>query len=102
MVYAWQLTIQLSAFNRPLPRRFWQEKIMWEMFTSSMQMFLKGKLFRDNVKVFTQGAIGVLVAIALIILLGKFVHLPMWAAALIGGLASGALMPYLFKDLKYA
>jgi putative flippase GtrA len=75
---------------------------MWEMFTNSMQMFLKGKLFRDNAKVFTQGAVGVLVAIALIILLGKFAHLPMWAAALVGGLVSGALMPYLFKDLKYA
>ena len=75
---------------------------MWEMFTGSMQMFLKGKLFRDNVKVLTQGAFGVLVAIALIVLLGKFVHLPMWAAALIGGLAAGALMPLLFKNLKYA
>ena len=75
---------------------------MWEMFTSSMQMFLKGKLFRDNAKVFTQGAFGVLIAIVLIVLFGKFIHLPMWAAALIGGLVSGALMPFLFKNLKYA
>ncbi len=74
---------------------------MWEMFTSSMQMFLKGKLFRDNTKVLAQGAIGVVVAILLIILLGKFV-MPMWAAAIIGGFATGALMPYLFKNLKYA
>ncbi len=75
---------------------------MWEMFTSSMMMFLKGKLFRDNVKVLTQGALGVLVAIALIILLGKFAHLPMWAAAMIGGFVTGAMMPYLFKNLRYA
>jgi hypothetical protein len=74
---------------------------MWEMFTSSMQMFLKGKLFRDNKLVFTQGAIGVAAAAILIVLLGKFV-MPMWAAALVGGFVSGALMPYLFKNLKYA
>lgn len=71
------------------------------MFTNSMQMFIKGKLFRDNKLVVMQGAIGVVVAIILIVLLGKFV-LPMWAAAMIGGFASGALMPYLFKNLKYA
>ena len=74
---------------------------MWEMFTNSMQMFIKGKLFRDNKLVVMQGAIGVVVAIILIVLLGKFV-LPMWAAAMIGGFVSGALMPYLFKNLKYA
>ena len=74
---------------------------MWEMFTGSLQMFLKGKLFRDNKLVISQGAIGVGVAVVLIVVLGKFV-LPMWAAAIIGGFASGALMPYLFKDLKYA
>ena len=64
-------------------------------------MFLKGKLFRDNKLVISQGAIGVVVAVVLIVLLGKFV-LPMWAAAIIGGFVSGALMPYLFKNLKYA
>jgi ABC-type enterobactin transport system permease subunit len=74
---------------------------MWEMFVNSMQMFLKGKLFRDNKLVFTQGAIGVAAAVILIVLLGKFV-MPMWAAALVGGFVSGALMPYLFKNLKYA
>lgn len=73
---------------------------MWEMFTNSMQIFLKGKLFRDNKLVCTQGAIGVVTAIVLVVILGKFV-LPMWAAAIIGGFAAGALMPYLFKDLKY-
>lgn len=70
------------------------------MFTNSMRMFLQGKLFRDNKLVITQGAIGVVVAIILIVLLGKFV-MPVWAAAIIGGFISGASMPYLFKDLKY-
>lgn len=73
---------------------------MWDMFKHSMIMFLEGKLFRDNKLVAKQGSIGVIVAILLTILLGKFL-LPGWAAAVIGGLVSGALMPWLFKDLKY-
>jgi len=73
---------------------------MWEMFMSSAQMMLKGKLFRDNWMVIRQWSIGFFIAIALIVLLGKFV-LPMWAAAMIGGFITGALMPFLFKDLKY-
>ncbi|MEK7855386.1 MAG: hypothetical protein AAB288_04800 [Acidobacteriota bacterium] len=67
---------------------------------SSAQMMLKGKLFRDNRMVIRQWSIGFLVAVALIVLLGKFV-IPMWAAAMIGGFVTGAMMPYLFKDLKY-
>ena len=74
---------------------------MWDLFINSVQMFLKGKLFRDNKMVVKQGAIGVMAAVVLIILLGKFV-VPMWAAAIIGGIVSGALMPHLFKDLKYS
>lgn len=70
------------------------------MFVNSAQMMLKGKLFRDNGMVIRQWAIGFIVAVALIVLLGKFV-LPVWAAAIIGGFVTGALMPYLFKDLKY-
>lgn len=50
--------------------------------------------------VIRQWAIGFLIAVALIVLLGKFV-VPAWAAAIIGGIAAGAAMPYLFKDLKY-
>lgn len=73
---------------------------MWDLFLNSMKMFLGGKLFRDNGMVARQGTIGILIAVVLVVLLGKFI-VPMWAAAIIGGLASGAAMPYLFKDLKY-
>jgi hypothetical protein len=73
---------------------------MLEMFKQSMMMFLKGKLFRDNAQVMKQGSIAVISVIVLIVVLGKFV-LPMWIAAMIGGFVGGALMPYLFKDLKY-
>jgi hypothetical protein len=73
---------------------------MLEMFMNSARMMLRGKLFRDNKMVIRQWAIGFSIAIALIVLLGKFV-VPIWAAAMIGGFATGAAMPYLFKDLKY-
>ncbi len=73
---------------------------MWDMFSSSIRMFLKGKLFRDNKLVLRQWAIGFVVAIILVIVLGKM-GVPVWLAAIIGGFAAGALQPYLFKDLKY-
>jgi len=73
---------------------------MWEMFLGSAQMMLGGKLFRDNWMVIRQWSFGFLIAVALIVLLGKFL-VPVWAAAMIGGFVTGALMPYLFKDLKY-
>lgn len=67
---------------------------------SSAQMMLRGKLFRDTGMVIRQWAVGFIAAIVLIVLLGKFV-VPVWAAAMIGGIVAGALMPWLFKDLKY-
>ena len=73
---------------------------MWEMFMGSAQMFIKGKLFRDNLMVMRQWAVGFIVAIVLIVALGKLV-LPIWAAAMVGGFVCGILMPWLFKDLKY-
>lgn len=73
---------------------------MLEMFMNSARMMLRGKLFRDNKMVIRQWVIGFGIAIALIVLLGKFI-VPIWAAAMIGGFVTGAVMPYLFKDLKY-
>ncbi len=67
---------------------------------NSARMMLRGKLFRDNKMVIRQWVIGFGIAIALIVLLGKFI-VPIWAAAMIGGFVTGAVMPYLFKDLKY-
>lgn len=73
---------------------------MWEMFVQSASLFLKGKMFRDPGMVFTRSAIGVFIGLVLMIVLGKFA-LPLWAAAGVGGVVTGLLMPYLFKDLKY-
>ena len=73
---------------------------MWSMFLNSAQLFLKGKLFRDQNEVFRKGALGVLIGIILLILAAKL-GAPVWLAAIISGLVSGAAQPYLFKDLKY-
>jgi hypothetical protein len=73
---------------------------MWSMFLNSAQLFLKGKLFRDQTQVFKHGAIGVLIGIVLLVVIAKL-GAPVWLAALVAGLASGAAQPYLFKDLKY-
>lgn len=73
---------------------------MWEMFLQSASLFLRGKMFRDPKQVFTRSIIGVSIGAILLIVLGKFVF-PLWAAAGVAGVVTGAMMPYLFKDLKY-
>ena len=73
---------------------------MWEMFLNSFRLFLKGKLFRDMNQVMRQGAIGVVIGVLLLVILTKL-GAPVWLAAIIAGLVSGAVQPYLFKDLKY-
>jgi len=74
---------------------------MWEMFMSSASLFIKGKMFRDNTAVFMRSAIGVAIGAILLVVLGKFL-LPLWAAALVAGVVTGAAIPFLMKDLKYA
>ena len=73
---------------------------MWDMFLNSAQLFLKGKMFRDPAHVFRQSAIGVAIGVVLFVILAK-VGLPIWLAASIASLVTGAAQPYLFKDLKY-
>lgn len=73
---------------------------MWEMFIQSASLFLKGKMFRDPKQVLVRSTIGVVGGAVLLIILGKFL-LPLWAAAGIAGVITGAMMPYMFKDLKY-
>ena len=48
-----------------------------------------------------QLAIGVAVTALVLIVLAKL-GAPLWLAALLAGLAGGALQPYLFKNLRYA
>ena len=73
---------------------------MWDMFTNSLRLFLKGKLFREPRRVARQWLIGVAVTLVVLVALAKL-GLPLWLAVLLASLGGGALQPFLFKDLKY-
>jgi hypothetical protein len=71
---------------------------MIEMVRNAVSLFFQGKLFRDNKAFFRQWGIGFAAALALMFVLGV---LNPWLGAIVGSLAGGAAMPWLFKDLKY-
>jgi len=73
---------------------------MWDMFTNSLRLFLKGKLFREPRMVLRQWLIGLAVTTLVVVVLAK-VGAPLWLAVLAASLGGGALQPFLFKDLKY-
>jgi len=73
---------------------------MWSMAMSSVSLFLQGKLFAEAGKVYRQVAIGAAVT-AIVMIVLALVGLPVWIAAVAGGLTGGGLQPYLFRDLKY-
>lgn len=73
---------------------------MWSMAMSSMTLFFQGKLFADPNKAYRQIAIGAAVTAIVLIVLG-LLGVPGWLAAIVAGIAGGAIQPYLFKDLKY-
>jgi hypothetical protein len=72
---------------------------VFQMFTSSVQLFLRGKLFQDRRQVFSQWLKGFLLTLGLLLVVGWMFD-PLMGVVL-GSLVGGALQPYLFKDLKY-
>jgi hypothetical protein len=73
---------------------------MIDMAKHSIQLFFQGRLFQDNAKAMRQiagGAGGTALLTALLALAG----MPVWLVALVAGALGGAVMPYLFKHLKY-
>ncbi|WP_208112027.1 hypothetical protein [Zavarzinia compransoris] len=70
------------------------------MAKSSVGRFFEGTLFADPPKAYSQMAIGIGATAALVVLLG-LIGAPLWLAGLCGGVAGGALQPYLFKNLRY-
>ena len=72
---------------------------MFQMFASSVQLFLRGKLFRDGRQVFSQWLKGFVITLAVMVIAG-LMFMP-WVGVILGSLIGGALQPYLFKDLKY-
>jgi hypothetical protein len=73
---------------------------MWAMFTGSLRLFIKGKLFRDPRQVARQWLIGVAATFIAMMVLAQ-IGAPLWLAVIAAALGGGALQPYLFKDLKY-
>ena len=73
---------------------------MWDMFSNSLRLFLKGKLFREPRKVLQQWLIGVAITLVALVALAML-GLPLWLAVLLASAGGGALQPFLFKDLKY-
>jgi hypothetical protein len=71
---------------------------MLDMVVNAVKLFFVGKLFRDNVAFFRQWGIAFAAAVVLMAGLGL---LHPWLGMIAGGAAGGALVPWLFKDLKY-
>ncbi len=76
---------------------------MWDVDTAvnTVHMFVKGKLFKDMKQFARQSAIGIAITAVLVTVLSLVGLSPLGAAG-VGGFLGGILMPYLFKDLKYA
>ena len=74
---------------------------MWGMFIHSLQLFLRGRLFREPRVVFRQWSIGFAAAAAAVIVLARL-GVPPGIAVAVAALAVGVLQPILFKNLKYA
>jgi len=74
---------------------------VWDMFSNSLRLFVRGKLFRDPGAVFRQWLIGFGVSLAAFVAFVKL-GVPLWIAVTVVSLAAGVLQPYLFKNLKYA
>ena len=71
---------------------------MIDMVVNASKLFFAGKLFRDNGAFFRQWGIGFAVALVAMTGLG---FVDPWLGMVVGGAAGGALLPWLFKDLKY-
>ena len=72
---------------------------MFQLFASSVQLFLRGRLFRDGRQVFSQWLKGFAITLAVMVIAG-LMFMP-WVGVILGSLIGGALQPYLFKDLKF-
>lgn len=73
---------------------------MFGMAMDSAKLFFAGKLFQDYKMVFRQILISAGCGVVAMVIASQF--LPIFVATAIGGAIAGAMLPVLFKDLKYA
>ena len=71
---------------------------MLDMVVNAAKLFVAGKLFRDNALFFRQWGIGF--GASLLLMAGLSFVNP-WLGMVVGGAVGGALLPWLFRDLKY-
>ena len=71
---------------------------MFDMVVNAMKLFVAGKLFRNNLVFFRQWGMGFGVSLVLMLVIGFFQP---WLGIVVGGVLGGALLPWLFRDLKY-
>ena len=71
---------------------------MFDMVVNAMKLFVAGKLFRNNLVFFRQWGMGFGFALVLMLVIGYFQP---WLGIVVGGVLGGALLPWLFRDLKY-
>ena len=71
-----------------------------QLFSDTIELLLKGRLFRDAGFVLRQGVIGVIIAAVLLWVMVK-VGMSVTIAVLATAVLSGLIQPYLFKDIKF-
>lgn len=73
---------------------------MLDIVLTSIRLMLAGKLFKDNAEVLGRVLFGAGAGALAITMLSLIA--PLWLAASIGGAVSGAMQPYLMRNVKYA
>jgi hypothetical protein len=73
---------------------------MFETALSSARLFVQGKLFKDTGQAIRLMLLGALAGAVVTVAVGLV--LPLWVAALAGGLTGGGLQPWLYRNIKYA
>jgi hypothetical protein len=74
---------------------------MWESFLDAFKLLCAGKLFRDFGQVVKMTLIGNIVGAVILVVLVKL-QAPLFVAVPVAAVITGALQPWLYKDLKYA
>ncbi len=72
---------------------------MLEMGWFSLKLFIKGKLIREPVYFIRQTTIGITIGLLMLVSIAQ-ANISLWLAIIVSSLLTGAIMPFLLKDLK--